>query len=231
MVLIERYTGIPLDLVVLINSFLPEIITDDNFKQVIAMWFGNEEQCKQRFGHIKDWVTSRVTNMSGLFYQKNVNEDLSRWDVSHVTEMRSMFRGASQFNRDIGQWNVRNVTDMCFMFSGANRFNQDLGRWDVCNVTDMRFMFYEASQFNQDLGRWDVCNVTKMRFMFSGANRFNQDLSRWDASIITDMRLMFSETLPINKHYRPTQIRDFIEKLKAFLALAFLIVIFLITNG
>ena len=46
MVLVERGTGLPLDLVVLINSFLSEILTDDNFKQAIALWFENEEECK-----------------------------------------------------------------------------------------------------------------------------------------------------------------------------------------
>jgi hypothetical protein len=41
MVLVERETGLPLDLVVLINSFLYERLTDENFKQAIALWFEN----------------------------------------------------------------------------------------------------------------------------------------------------------------------------------------------
>lgn len=45
MVLVERGTGLPLDLVVLINSFLYERLTDENFKQAIALWFRNEEEC------------------------------------------------------------------------------------------------------------------------------------------------------------------------------------------
>ena len=53
MVLVERGTGLPLDLVVLINSFLYEKLTDENFKQAIALWFENEEECKWRFGHIE----------------------------------------------------------------------------------------------------------------------------------------------------------------------------------
>jgi hypothetical protein len=46
MKLVERETTLPLDLVVLINSFLYERLTDVNFKQVIALWFENEEQCE-----------------------------------------------------------------------------------------------------------------------------------------------------------------------------------------
>jgi hypothetical protein len=45
MVLIERATGIPLDLVVFINAFLYEKLTDENFCQAISLWFGNEEEC------------------------------------------------------------------------------------------------------------------------------------------------------------------------------------------
>jgi hypothetical protein len=63
MVLVERSTVLPLDLVVLINSFLYERLTDENFHEAIALWFGNEKECKFRFGHISDWNTSRVTNI------------------------------------------------------------------------------------------------------------------------------------------------------------------------
>jgi surface protein len=120
MVLVERETGLPLDLVVLINSFLYERLTDENFKQAIDLWFGNKEECKFRFGHISDWNTSRVTNMEGIFYHiSDFNENISRWDVGRVTNMREMFALASHFNQDIGQWDVRNVTDMEGMFFGA----------------------------------------------------------------------------------------------------------------
>jgi surface protein len=132
MKLVERETGLPLDLVVLINSFLYERLTDANFKQAIALWFGNKEECKFRFGHISDWKTSRVTNMGFAFYMR------------------------SHFNEDIGRWNVGNVTDMESMFDGASQFNQDIGQWDVSSVTSMGGMFYEASQFHADLSCWNV---------------------------------------------------------------------------
>jgi surface protein len=79
--------------VVLINSFLYERLTDENFKQAIALWFENKEQCKFRFGHISDWNTSRVTNMEMAFYfRRDFNEDIGQWNVSNVTDMRGMFQ-------------------------------------------------------------------------------------------------------------------------------------------
>jgi surface protein len=131
MVLVERETGLPLDLVVLINSFLYERLTDDNFRQAIALWFENKEKCKFRFGHISDWNTSRVTNMERAFYgRRDFNEDIGRGNVGRVTNMRCMFREASQFDQDIGQWDVSNVTDMSWMIYQASQFNQDIGRSD-----------------------------------------------------------------------------------------------------
>jgi surface protein len=148
MKLVERETGLPLDLVVLINSFLYERLTDENFKQAIALWFENKEECKLRFGHISDWNTSRVTNMRRVFYdRRDFNEDIGRWDVGRVTNMGGMFDGASQFNQDIGQWNVSNTTEMGAMFHRASQFNQDIGQWDVSNVENMSWMFHGAASY------------------------------------------------------------------------------------
>jgi surface protein len=117
MVLVARETGLPLDLVVFINSFLYERLTDANFKQAIALWFAKKEECKFRFGHISDWNTSRVTNMEKAFsYRRDFNEDIGRWNVGSVMNMGWMFSFASQFNQDIGKWDVSNVTNMGDMF-------------------------------------------------------------------------------------------------------------------
>ena len=43
-----------------------------------------------------------IQNMSELFKDKTIfNSDISDWDVSKVTNMRSMFHGAKTFNKDI----------------------------------------------------------------------------------------------------------------------------------
>jgi surface protein len=53
-----------------------------------------------------------------------------------------------EFNGDISRWNVSNVKDMESMFSFAKSFNQPIGDWDVSNVTNMRCMFFYADKFN-----------------------------------------------------------------------------------
>ena len=47
--------------------------------------------------------------MSGMFYDSQFNGDISKWDVSNVTNMSVMFSD-SQFNGDISNWDVSNVT-------------------------------------------------------------------------------------------------------------------------
>jgi surface protein len=139
---------------------------------------------------------SRVTDMSDMFRgADSFNGDISFWDVSSVTDTNKMFRGADSFNGDISFWDVSSVTDMGGMFWGADSFNQPLNTWDVSSVTDMGRMFSSADSFNQPLNTWDVSSVTDMGRMFSSADSFNQPLNTWDVSSVT---LGCSITLPLS---------------------------------
>ena len=99
--------------------------------------------------------------------------------TSDVTDMSSMFAGATSFDQDISSWDVSKVTDMNYMFNWATSFNQDISSWDVSNVTTMRWMFSGAALFDQDISSWDVSDVTDMGSMFKDNTSFNQDLSGW----------------------------------------------------
>ena len=83
-----------------------------------------------------------------LFATTAFDQDISSWDVSLVTNMRSMFASAAAFNQDIGSWDVSSVSEMGFMFDNAAAFNQDLSDWNVAEWTGMQGMF--DSNFNQD---------------------------------------------------------------------------------
>ena len=62
------------------------------------------------------------------------NRAMGTWDVSLVTDMSSLFKGAAFFNEDISDWDVSEVTDMSHMFEGAKAFSQPLKKWDVSKV-------------------------------------------------------------------------------------------------
>ncbi|BAV95232.1 hypothetical protein JBKA6_1219 [Ichthyobacterium seriolicida] len=66
--------------------------------------------------------------MSRMFFEAKAfnSENISKWDVSKVTNMSMMFYKAAAFNQDLNNWNVSNVTNMSMMFFKAATFNQDL---------------------------------------------------------------------------------------------------------
>jgi len=178
------------------TAWIPEsstvfIITDDNIHSAVAMWLFNEDVAEATYGHISDWDVSSVTNMDSMFEgASSFNGDISSWDVSSVTIMSGMFQSASSFNGDLSNWDVSSVTNMYNMFNESS-FNGDISSWDVSSVTNMAWMFQTASSFNGDISSWDVSSVTNMEGMFVYAESFNRDLSSWDVSSVTNMNWMF----------------------------------------
>jgi surface protein len=147
---------------------------------------------------IGNWDVSNVTNMSEMFhFSDNFNQPIGDWDVSNVTNMNEMLSGTN-FNQPIGNWDVSNVNSMFCLFCGTP-FNQDVSSWDVSNVLYMDGLFGYTSAFNQDLSSWNVSNVSNMFGMFTFANAFNQDLSSWDVSNVTDMSWMFQSATVFNQ--------------------------------
>ena len=135
------------------------------------------------------WDVSNVTNMRTMFYNSSFNQPIGSWDVSNVTDMGTMFYSSDAFNQDISSWDVSSVTNMDGMFLQNSVFNQDISSWDVSSVTNMDNMF-ATSVFNQPIGSWNVSGVTNMDNMFNSA-AFNQDIGSWNVSSVTNMDSMF----------------------------------------
>ena len=57
-----------------------------------------------------------------LYNAENFAGDLSKWDVSRVTNMHEAFGGATSFNSDLSNWQTSNVEDMEYLFYGATRY-------------------------------------------------------------------------------------------------------------
>jgi len=143
---------------------------------------------------------SHITDMSYIFRDcKNFNQDISKWDISRVPRMSGMFSGCTNFNQPLNNWDVSSVTDMSFMFLNCTNFNQPLDNWNVSTVKDMTNMFSGCTNFNQDISKWDVSNVYNMSGMFNRCTNFNQPLDNWNVYKVIDMSNMFASCKNFNQ--------------------------------
>ena len=166
-------------------------ITNKNIKQILKIYIKKKKTLPINFQTINNWDVSNVTNMKSLFkHCFEFNEPLNNWNVSNVTDMSYMFTGCHDFNQPLN-WTVSKVTDMKYMFADCWLFNQPLN-WNVSKVTDMSHIFESCEIFNQPLNNWNVSNVTDMTQMFFACYNFNQPLNNWNVSKVTDMNGMFA---------------------------------------
>ncbi|MCC5942355.1 MAG: BspA family leucine-rich repeat surface protein [Balneolaceae bacterium] len=145
---------------------------------------------------------SGVTSMSLMFRgASSLNDDLNHWDVTNVTDMSYLFAEASLFNGNIVGWNVSNVENMSGMFINAADFDQDISGWVVTSATTMTGMFSGAGSFNQDISGWNVSSTEVMNEMFFGASSFNQNIGIWNISNVTNMEFMLGATGLTTENY------------------------------
>jgi surface protein len=106
------------------------IIKDTTISPAVHLWVTDRLIAIKFYGHISDWDTSRVTDMSGLFrwfsFMGDDSEDEDEEDP-----------GFDEFNDDISNWNVSNVRNFCRMFEDARLFNQNLSKWNTKRAADM----------------------------------------------------------------------------------------------
>lgn len=141
--------------------------------------------------------TSRVTNMSSLFYGCRGLDtlDLRSFDTSNVTNMQNMFNYCNGLTSlDLSSFDTSNVTNMDGMFSSCSKLSSlDLSPFDTSKVTGMINMFYDCRSLTSlDVTMLNTSNVRRMSYMFASCTKLTElDLHTLDTSNVTDMSYMF----------------------------------------
>ena len=144
---------------------------------------------------LRGFDTSRVRNMAGLYYQKELLDgEIESFDTSNVTNMSYMFDSCTNSSLDVSHFNTSKVTNMSGMFySMSNLEHINVSNFDTSNVTDFSNLFY----YNKSLQEINVTNfntskATNMAGMFSDLEKITTlDVSHFDTSNVTDMSDMF----------------------------------------
>ena len=95
------------------------------------------------------------------------SDSIKNWNTSKVTDMSIVFSGQGVFNQPISSWNTSSATNMSYMFQ-APSFNYSLNNWDVSKVTNMDRMMQGAIAYSHPLNNWQIPLVTNMtNFMYN----------------------------------------------------------------
>ena len=145
------------------------------------------------------WDTSKVTDMSYLFYHTGVSSigPLATWNVGAVTDMSYAFfylTGLTSL-QPLALWRPSSLTNARSMFqdSGITSLS-GLEDWDTQNLQTAQDMFSETPITDTDaLADWDTGNLQTMTHMFFNCPNLS-DISAvmgWDVSHVTNASSCF----------------------------------------
>ena len=127
------------------------VFTNSTLRDAVARFWEDKSTAESIYGPMKCWNVAEVTDMEALFSadglvglartsQAAFNEPIEFWVVDKVTNMKDMFKSATNFRQRLQGWDPRRVTSMNGMFFYAQAFNQDLG-WCLHSSVDLTAAF------------------------------------------------------------------------------------------
>ena len=146
---------------------------------------------------LSSFNTSNVTSMKSMFEHCSglTSLDLSSFDTSKVTNMSHMFSGCKGLiSLDLSSFDTSKVNSMEYMFNYCgNLTSLDLSKFNTSNVHDMNHMFTFCSKLTSlILSGWHTSNVYNMISIFNSCSSLDTlDISGWDMSNVSRTENMF----------------------------------------
>ena len=132
-----------------LNALDLSMINVDNATSMQSMFAGCTSLTSL---NVTNWNTSNVTNMREMFNGCTLLTEitgLENLDVSNVEDMSYLFFNDNSLESlDLTKWNVSKVTNMKQMFSGCASLTEisasHEGGWDINEECDTSYMFYDC---------------------------------------------------------------------------------------
>lgn len=110
---------------------------------------------------------------------------IEEWDTSNRTSLQSMFRGCASFIKpdiDLSKWNVSNVTNIHYIFFNSGFTSIDLHGWDARKITTTGDVFYGSKELETlDLSNWKApSRISFGALCYSCSALKSIDFSGWD---------------------------------------------------
>ena len=114
--------------------------------------------------------TSRVTNMSRMFFQSRFAIHGSSFlEMGRVTNMSLMLRGALHMRPDVSNWDVSNVVNMSYAFGSRHNIINKMANWDTRNVKHMDGNFSYIRFPKGYVFPLDTSSMETADYLFAGA--------------------------------------------------------------
>lgn len=138
-------------------------LVDDNFPcpNNMAYAFAYESR-----SCLKKLNTSNVTLMNSMLANTQMvdTEDIKDWDTSKVTDMNRMFEGCTTLKHFYANWNTSNVTKMEYMFNSCNKLETiDFSKMDTSKVTSMSSMLQSINSL-KSISYMNCISVAKDKY-------------------------------------------------------------------
>ena len=155
--------------------------------------------------NLSSWKFELVTDICGMFKDaSSFNNHPMEIDSVNLRSANSLFEGASSFNKPLNfkLEKSNDLTELKFIFKNATQFNSSLSFEKFYNVRKLTGMFENATSFNYDISNWKVNKITHTDIMFKNATNFNKNISVWPLEAIRDASNMFQNAQAfINSSY------------------------------
>ena len=162
-------------------------VTDDNKALYGVLTASNISTYKDRIVYLPKIDTSRVTNMSEMFYQCRTLVAIPMLDTSRVTNMRKMFYQCGSLVA-IPMLDTSRVTDMSEMFYYCTSL-LFIPVLNTSSVTNMYYVFYSCFSL-KSIPMLDTSRVTDMTYMVAQCYSLTS-ISMLDTSNVVNMYRMF----------------------------------------